>query len=84
MAGSAFFQDLVELAHEAVDVLELPVDRGKADIGDFVERLQALHDELADLFCRDLAVERILDGLFDLIGGALKLGREVMKAVKAL
>ena len=34
-----FFQDLIQLVHEAVDILKLAVHRGKAHIGDLIERL---------------------------------------------
>ena len=68
-----FLQQLSELAHEAVDVLELAVDLGKADVGDLVEGLEALHNKLADLRRGHLAVERVLDDLLNRVRCGLEL-----------
>src|SRR6185436_7075993 len=35
--------EIAQLRHELLDVLELPVDRGEADVGDLVQFLQAIH-----------------------------------------
>lgn len=58
--------------HEGVDVLKLAVNGGKAHVGDLVHVLEALHDHLADLLGRDLALERALQLLLDLVGDLLQ------------
>ncbi len=52
-----FFEQLCEFIHKRIDILELPVDGSKADIGDFVDALELLHRELADIDGSHLAVE---------------------------
>ena len=59
-AQSLRFEQPLERGHELVDVLEVAVDRGEADEGHLVELLQAVHQELADLVGRDLAVGALL------------------------
>ena len=66
-------QDLGQLPHEAVDVLELTVHRGEADVADLVQGLEPLHDHLADVIGADLPLHGVHDGLLDLIGDALEL-----------
>ena len=39
---------MLELGLEFVDVFEVAVDAGEADVGDGVDLLEAAHDELAD------------------------------------
>ena len=46
--GLLFVQQLVQLRHEGVDVLELAVHAGEADVGHLVGGLQLLHDLFAD------------------------------------
>ncbi len=41
-------EQLVQLRHEGVDVLELAVDAGEADVGHLVGGFQLLHDLLTD------------------------------------
>ena len=64
---------LVELVHEGVDVLELAVDGGEADVGDLVHAAQLVHHLLADGLGRDLALEGVLQVLLDLLADAFKL-----------
>src|SRR5258708_6807952 len=52
-------QQLLQFRAELVDVLEIAVDGGKADIGDLVDQLQAFHDALADFRCGAFALRRI-------------------------
>ena len=52
-----FFEQLCEFIHERIDILELPVDGSEADICDFVDALELLHRELADIDGCHLAVE---------------------------
>ena len=64
MAGYLFLflvQELIQLAHEGVDILELAVDRGETDIGHFVGGLQLLHHLFTDDIGADLTLQRVLD-----------------------
>ena len=60
------FRDFVD---ERADVLELTVDRRKADIGDFVDVLEFFHGELADLPGGDFLFEGVLEGGLDVGDG---------------
>src|SRR3990172_7623517 len=60
-------QDVLELGHELVDVLERPVYRGEADVGDLVEQVEPVHELLADDGAGDLLEAFFLEGLFDLL-----------------
>ena len=53
--------DFIEFVHERIDVFEFTVNGSKANIGDFVDALELLHRELADIDGSHLAVERILE-----------------------
>src|SRR5437762_2497866 len=52
---------LAEHLLEVLGLAEIAVDRGEADIGDVVERLQRFHDEAADLARGDLGFPRALE-----------------------
>ena len=52
--GFEFFQ-------EVVDVFELAVDGGEADVGDFVDFVELLHDEFADDFGGNFAFVFVID-----------------------
>lgn len=52
-----FFEQFCELVHKRIDILELPIDGGEADICNFVDALELLHRELADIDGSHLAVE---------------------------
>src|SRR4051812_39541296 len=43
----------LHLVHEVADVLKLPVDRGKTDVGDLIELFQVLHRQFAEDRPRD-------------------------------
>lgn len=58
-------QKLVQLFLEPLDVLELAIDRGKADVRDLVHPAKFLHDELADLAGGDLRFQAIVQRRFD-------------------
>src|SRR5437016_9753038 len=45
---------ILELQQEFVDILELPVHGGEADIGNLVQLPEPIHDERADLRRRNL------------------------------
>src|SRR5262249_51463781 len=53
-------QQILQLVHELADVAEMPVDRREADVRHFVELLQLLHDERADLGGADFALLSLL------------------------
>src|SRR4030095_6825058 len=59
--GPALRDQLLEFAHELVDVTERAVHGGEAHIGDRVERVQLPHDRLADDAARDLPLAALLD-----------------------
>src|ERR1700730_10923 len=59
-----------ELA-EILGLAEITVDRGKADIGDLVERRQCLHDQLADHVARDVGFAGALELAHQRIDDAL-------------
>ena len=67
------FQQLGQLRHEGVDILELAVHRGETDIGHFVYLTQLLHDLLTHHIGSDLPLKTVLQALFDLIGHLLQL-----------
>ena len=67
-------QELCKLIHEGVYVLEAAVDGGKADIGDLVNKLYALHNHFAYLNRTDLALKCALKLLLDLVSYLFKLG----------
>src|SRR4029077_16345565 len=53
-SGPARAQHLLDLALDLLEVHELPIHRGEADVGDLVQVAQALHDHLPDLSGRNL------------------------------
>ncbi len=67
-------EQLFELGFEFADVLEVAVDAGEADVGDGVDVLEALHDELADGAGGALALGRVDDEGFGLVDDVLHLG----------
>ena len=72
-ASGFLLQKMRKLLHKGIDILELAVDRGEADIGNLVERLEPLHDHLADLARRAFALEPVLQLLLDLVGNVLEI-----------
>ena len=71
--GFARADEVFYFGHELGDVFELQIDGREADVGDLVEGFKAAHDDLADVACTKLAVEGILDVLFDLIDDGFEL-----------
>ena len=63
-----------ELDLELVDVFEVAVDAGEADVGDGVDVFEAVHDELANGRRRALALGRVDDEGFDGVDDLLHLG----------
>src|SRR5579872_6396735 len=66
-------EDRLELVNEVVDVLELPIDRGKADECDLVDRAQAVEHLFTDVTRGDLAVEVLIDVRLDVANNGLNL-----------
>src|SRR5262249_57863457 len=66
---------VLQLVEELVDVLELAVDGGEANVGDLVELAEALHDDRPDPGGRDLALLRIVQHRLDLVDDAVELDR---------
>src|SRR4029078_6520815 len=60
-----------QLVHELVDVLELPVDGGKAHIGHLIELMQFLHQLLAHDPAFNLRLAHLLNALLDPVGHGL-------------
>src|SRR6266542_597899 len=65
----------LQLVEELVGVLELPVDRSEAHVGDLVELPQPLHDERPDLARGHLALLSVVQSRFDLIHDRVELRR---------
>ena len=59
-------QQFLDLRDERVHVLELTVDRGEPHVGNFVQILQFLHDDLADKGTADLLLHHVVQASFDL------------------
>lgn len=57
MGGWELAKQLLQFAFEGFDVFELAVDAGEADVGDFVDFFQGVHDVFADDFAGDFAAE---------------------------
>ena len=64
-------EQLRDFVDKGADVLELTVDRRKADLGDFVDVLEFFHGELADLPGGDLLFKGVLQLGFDVGDGFL-------------
>src|SRR5262245_6363444 len=64
-----------ELADEGLEVLglaEVAIDRGKADVGDLVQRGERVHHRLADMSRRDLGLARAFQAPNDAVDHALQ------------
>ena len=66
-------QEFSEFIHEGTDILELAVDRRKADVGDRIKAVDALDHQLADFGTGDFLLLAVKDLLLDLIHNALDL-----------
>jgi hypothetical protein len=74
--GLFLFQQVFQLIHELVDILELAVDGSEADVGDLVDTVQSLHNRLTDtsginlFFTAFLKAElQAINDLFDGLNG---------------
>src|SRR5687768_15231835 len=61
-------QQILELRHELANVAEMPVDGGEANVGNFVELLELLHDERTDFVRADFFFRALLQRALDAIG----------------
>ena len=57
---SSCFKYIFQFSHELINILELPVHRGKPDIGNLVPILQAVYDLLSYLLAFDLFFSKLL------------------------
>src|SRR6185437_16725202 len=80
MKGASFIASIVavgvgaDAADEFAEILrlaEIAIDRGKAHIGNLIERRQRLHHQLADHVTRDVALARAFELAHDGIDDAL-------------
>src|ERR1700733_4080390 len=71
----AIFEQVLQLRHELLHVLEIHIHRCKAYVGDFVQFLQPVHDHLADLGGGEFALSGFVDHAFDVIDDRFELGR---------
>ena len=60
-------EHVLEFVQEGFHILEVAVDGGEADIGDFVEGAEAIHEEFADLGGGQFAVGAFGQNGFNLI-----------------
>src|SRR6266568_7594976 len=76
--GAARAEDLLDLPLDLLEVHELPVDGGEADVRDFVQVAQTLHDHLADFAAWDLHAAGAAElGLYVVDDGAQALRGDV-------
>ena len=68
-----FAEQLVELFHKCIDIFELTVNRGEADISYLVDVLELVHSQLAYSHGGDLSVERALQLSLDVVHHLLYL-----------
>src|SRR6266436_32541 len=71
----AILQQVFQLAHEFLNVLEIHVHARESNIGDFVEFFQALHNHFADFRSCQLALGGFVHHAFDFVDDAFELGR---------
>src|ERR1700733_14435941 len=57
----AVFQQAFQLVHEFLYVLEVEIDGGEADVGDFVELLEMIHQQAANFRGGAFAVGGLAD-----------------------
>src|SRR6266702_7803509 len=76
--GAARAEDLLDLSLDLLQVHELPVNGGEADVCDLVQVAEAFHDHLADFAAWDLHAAGAAELGFDVVDdGAQALGGDV-------
>src|SRR4029077_12038981 len=71
----AVFQQAFQFRHEFLHILEIQINRGEPDVRDFVEFLDTIHQELADLAGLALALGRFMDKALYFVHQRLELCR---------
>jgi hypothetical protein len=79
-AGSLFFdgavfEEIFEFGHEFLDVFEIHIDTGEADVSDLIELFEAMHDHFADLGGGGLAPGGFVDHTFDFVDDGFEFRR---------
>ena len=72
-ALSLVFSQLLQLRHELLDVLEIEIDGGKPDVGDFVVAPQPVHDQFPDFAGLAFPLRRLDHEAFGLVDDLLQL-----------
>src|SRR5260370_12254438 len=71
----AILQQIFQLAHEFLHVLEVHIHRCKSHVGDFIQFLQPVHDHFTDFGGSQLAFRGLLHHTFDFVHNRFQLGR---------
>ena len=71
-------EQLIELRHEGVDILELAVHGGEADVGHLVCLFQLFHHLFTDVLGADLPLQGVLDLLLDLADDLIGIDRALL------
>src|SRR5882762_23395 len=71
----AILQQIFQLAHEFLHILEVHIHRCESHVGDFIQFLQAVHDHFTDFGGRQLAIRGLLHHAFDFVHNRFQLGR---------
>ena len=71
----AVFQEIFEFGHELLDVFEIHVDAGEADVGDLIEFFEAMHDHFTDFGGSEFALSGFVDHTFDFVDDGFEFGR---------
>ena len=75
VAGVFAAEQAFELDLELVDIFEVAVDAGEADVGDGVDVFETHHDEFTDLACGAFAFGRIDNESFGLVHDVFERSR---------
>src|SRR5216683_5341031 len=71
----AILQQILQLTHKFLDVLEVHVDGSESHVGDFVEFFQAVHNHFADFGGGELALGGLVHHAFDFVDDGFEFGR---------
>src|ERR1700684_282013 len=71
----AIFQQIFQLRHELLHVLEVHIDGSESHVRDFVELLELVHDHLADFGGGQLALGRVVHHAFDVVDDRFEFRR---------
>src|SRR6266852_5944267 len=70
----AVLEQVFQLGHEFLHVLEVHIDAGETHVGDFVQFFQAMHDHFADFGGGEFALSGFLNDAFDFIDDGFEFG----------